>query len=184
MKMTVSVPDDLWLEATEPGESPSAAIQDALRLRAGRSRSNPLADHPEILGDPQASARLDELVADVRRIREGGFRVGVDAGLTLGWEDLERQTEAGRGELTAEIRSWFRGDFHNRRLDQPEWLPQSFYETLSALVKDHETGGKDMDTVSPLLVETMAGGVQAARLAVLNLAAEGHEPDRHAREEA
>ena len=172
MNITVSVPDDLWADATEPGESPSAVVQDSLRLRKARkaAQRQPFEGDSEILDramEGDFSGKLGDLVAQADKMQSGGYTVGVDAALSLSWEDLDRAADP--AELRDEMVAWFAGD------DDVEVLPHEFYETVHQLIRDYNLAGLTEHgsglRLNTVLLNALVRGVTDTRLAVVILQA-------------
>jgi hypothetical protein len=99
MKLSISIPDDLWLKVHRPGEPNSQTVQEALRMLA--ETRNPsssalvsLAGTAYDGSDPatvqtleQGLAQLAKEAADVQRI---GYTVGLEAAVMAPWSDIER----------------------------------------------------------------------------------------------
>jgi hypothetical protein len=102
MKLSVSVPDQLWESARSKGAdlSPSRLVQRALELWAGRDDAGFSLDPPS-----EASDLLDSAVARFAELARDEFERGYLAGVTLAphldWWDLQ--------------------DLHDRRFDVQVW---------------------------------------------------------------
>lgn len=178
MKITVSVPDELWAEAADPGDSPSAVVQEGLRLRADRraAQSAPFEGDSEMLERAMAgefSGKLDDLVRQAEGLRSGGYTVGVDAALSLPWDVLDRATDP--VQLRAELIAWFKG------YDDGSILPDAFYQTLHQLILDYDLRGitdeGDEIRLNSVLVEALVAGITDTRSAVVILQRSKDLPD-------
>lgn len=86
MKLSVSVPDDLWASVTKPGDSASEVVQEALRLLQERERpQRPFSRAPEDLSD-EVRSELSDAVARIRDLRIFQRRAGYQAGIALAAE--------------------------------------------------------------------------------------------------
>ncbi len=107
MKLSVSVPDDLWSDLATGSNSPSQLVQDALRelqrhRRRGEERVVDLearlaSSDPE--GDPAAptvNSVLDRLTEEAADLMDTGYRMGVELAGKLSWLDLEALAEGSR----------------------------------------------------------------------------------------
>lgn len=90
MKLSVSVPDDLWKAARTVigSDSPSEVVQEALRraARAGVGYTAPPA-LPTELQDTLIRTQ-ERLREEVRGLYEGGYRRGVELASNLTWQQL------------------------------------------------------------------------------------------------
>ena len=89
MKMSISVPDDLWRRVAAPGESPSAVVQRALEaLRPEQKtevhRRAPAELLPELL-DTELSDAVDRLRHEMNEIRNAGYRAAVTLARSYHW---------------------------------------------------------------------------------------------------
>lgn len=88
MKITVSIPDELWLAVRREGEPSSTTVQEGLRLLSGAR------DPEHILNGLHADAdQVDPLISRFRDEAERrltlGRQVGVDFAERLSWAELE-----------------------------------------------------------------------------------------------
>lgn len=95
MKISISVPDDLWESVASPGASPSQTVQEALkqvaRMRATSEErvsgaSQRLLDQLTAYDDADP---LAELVEGAHDLQTKGYAIGVELGKSLPWVDLE-----------------------------------------------------------------------------------------------
>jgi hypothetical protein len=98
MKLSVSVPDDLWERAHTPGDSPSATVQRALRVLCESlpSEENPLpraAGYYEIPGVDGGRAYAMEVLGGLAKDAEGqrgnGYSIGIEVVRKAGWQVLD-----------------------------------------------------------------------------------------------
>ena len=81
MKLSVSVPDELWKEVAGEGESPSEVVQRTLREYAARrtSRSRDLRSRDQ-------AARMERIQERLREEAKAAFSAGYDLGLQMAEE--------------------------------------------------------------------------------------------------
>lgn len=113
MKLSVSVPDDLWDQARdrssdEVAGAPSALVQEALRSYV--SASAPESPRLKVVR-PQGQDRnykqaLLKLAAQARLEAEKGYVAGVTLAEQLDWHDLEQLAEHYRFDVEAWARSY------------------------------------------------------------------------------
>src|SRR4051812_27482544 len=96
MKLSVSVPDELWTDVVGDSESPSAVVQQALRLLSTRKEEQRGLSHApsagvvqELRASGELDAIVDEIARDARAMAEAGYRVGIRLARLLGWTYLE-----------------------------------------------------------------------------------------------
>src|SRR4051794_17763919 len=82
MKLSVSVPDELWSKVAGADASPSEVVQTALTEMASRRHPTgpyAYAPTPEVVASakPQIEHAVQRLLGERRRLREAGYRVGV-----------------------------------------------------------------------------------------------------------
>jgi hypothetical protein len=99
MKLSVSVPDDLWVQACKraQGESPSAVIQTALLQFVGGSATSEYAVRPpldKVLFAELEAARL-RLVESARQMYQSGYRDGIKLAKDLGFSEMAYIVEVG-----------------------------------------------------------------------------------------
>lgn len=139
MRTSISVPDNLWAEATG-GRSVSASelVQDALRAlvereRAGEDRLTGFTERLEgalVDGDDLGfDDTIERLVEDAREIRDTGYRMGLELAQNLRWVTLEALPASRR--LTSELTAWAAGDDNSA---------PSLGSQLYQLLKDWEFG--------------------------------------------
>jgi hypothetical protein len=100
MKLSISIPDDLWLAVRRTDEPNSRVVQEALRLLADQraaTAENPLPGAVGTEYDPsntehwqEVQAGLDRLHAEASRLHTLGYQVGVDTARQAPWNELER----------------------------------------------------------------------------------------------
>jgi hypothetical protein len=111
MKLSVSVPDDLWTAAVGVVEdgSPSAVVQSALtHLVARSSAERPYAQRPDLTGDlgAQLEAARDRFIGHARTAYEDGYRKGVQLSTELTWDELEYVVKHGAQRATELASHW------------------------------------------------------------------------------
>jgi hypothetical protein len=135
MKLSVSVPDEMWEQALRPGESPSAVVQEGLKLLVA-TRGQPAQRALRRAGgsyygsdDEGAVSYVEEVLEAVTMnaaaMRDGGYSVGVDVAKRIPWAQLENlRNEA---YIRSELVRWSRdGD-----CELPEEVVQAVYDALS-----------------------------------------------------
>src|SRR5690349_7017807 len=95
MKLSVSIPDDLWLAVRRDDEANSQTIQEALRLLADRRRLGgdmlPGATGTAYEGEQDVvAAVLERLVSEAQDLRTRGYSAGFELAQRLRWAALER----------------------------------------------------------------------------------------------
>jgi hypothetical protein len=107
MKLSISVPDDLWAAVRRPDESNSQVIQEALRALANAQAQVAKRPMPGAVGtcyDPEDDEAaviedaLERLTSEARGLRTNGYQLGVDVAHRVAWSALER-LPADRGDL-------------------------------------------------------------------------------------
>jgi len=76
MKVTVSIPDDLWDAVRDPNEGPSHIVQKALRLLKARDAGS-FPNAPEGMDLSSAHRSVERLVEQAEVIRRRGYEVGI-----------------------------------------------------------------------------------------------------------
>jgi hypothetical protein len=90
MKLSVSVPDDLWRQNAEPGDSASQVIQSALAERARRRDLEALREVvPEALRAEVAASAASKFLGQAKLSFELGYKCGGAALVLLDWPALE-----------------------------------------------------------------------------------------------
>lgn len=108
MKLSVSVPDDLWEEARSVAagpESSSAVVQEALRRWVTQARSGPgYATNPpeDVLGDMQEAR--ERLSREARAEFGHGYAQGVQCARRLPWRAIENLAD----QHSFRVREWAR----------------------------------------------------------------------------
>lgn len=99
MKLSVSVPDDVWATVWTEGASPSHLVQEGLRLVAARRRDGsgqllPGAEGTFFAvgegGDELLEENLTRLTQEADEMERLGYQVGVEAAQRLHWSPLDR----------------------------------------------------------------------------------------------
>lgn len=85
MKLSISVPDDLWARVRREDESPSRVVQAALHLLARERQGT--ADL--IMEIPGVEAAVDDLTEAGRGLRRTGLEIGAKAASSVPWNVLE-----------------------------------------------------------------------------------------------
>ncbi len=133
MKLSVSVPDELWAAVTNglPRTSPSKVIQDALSLVLERRRAGetPFSRAPneavlERLLESGLGASLDRLADEAVTAEAQGYEAGVRAASSEPWTTLERATNP------QVVISWFRDD------TAEDYRPQNLLHALINSAKE------------------------------------------------
>jgi hypothetical protein len=99
MKLSVSVPDDLWEKAVRQavGESPSGIIQKALSQFVGSSARSEYAVRPPLdtaLAKELRAARA-QIIDSAREMYQSGYRDGISLAKELGFSELAYIVEQG-----------------------------------------------------------------------------------------
>jgi hypothetical protein len=106
MKLSISVPDDLWRDARLEDEPNSQTVQEALRMLADRRRAGapelpgigwPYGEESEVVVET-----LDRLADEARALRDKGYTIGFELAQRLSWTLLEKLPSDGsrlRGRL-------------------------------------------------------------------------------------
>lgn len=95
MKLSISVPDELWERACPPGRRASAVVQDALAAYVDREHRVPFdrAPNPDLLegllSEGALSKEIERLMAEARSLRALGYAIGIEAAPSVSWVDLE-----------------------------------------------------------------------------------------------
>ena len=125
MKLSVSVPDDLWSQVHQADNGPSETVQRGLRslLTELREADRPLANAPdqEHLDRyrPAFDAAVDAATRNVRDVLEAGYRLGLLLAPGMVGADFDALDDPGiAGPVRTLIESWgedddgrFTGDF-------------------------------------------------------------------------
>jgi hypothetical protein len=94
MKLSISVPDDLWAEAAPADSSPSEVVQQALADMVSRRKPKSpwgRAPEPGVVEEYKESldAVVHRLLSERKKLRSDGYRVGAvlaaDTSMDLGW---------------------------------------------------------------------------------------------------
>jgi hypothetical protein len=159
MKLSVSVPDDLWDAVAKEGDSPSEVVQEALRdIARRRNPPEPFGRAPTAQVKERNEDTLREAVNHVRRLREVAREAGYIAGARLviegyfddyPWFELVAQrdsvrdtaaylNEQGTPRIAERIRELAGGDFWRAQEDpdQGAWVSCDFIEGVSAAIHD------------------------------------------------
>lgn len=106
MKMSVSVPDELWeaaRSAVDGRDSPSAVVQEGLsRLVEVEGRAKPYAAKPAMEGEvaAQAAAARARLLAGARELYQKGYREGIKIATELTVQQLQMLVRVGVAKAT------------------------------------------------------------------------------------
>ena len=166
MKLSVSVPDDLWEAVSGIDGSASQVVQESLRLLAERRRR----DFPTIGeshyaddGDLELREAVDKLTAEAAALRGTGYSIGVELSMSLPWLTLD-VLPAGAA-LLRQLRAWQSGFDADPPVDD---LPEDFRGALINLLIQSEEGLDDSENVVwlPTLFEGIVAGVEETHDAV------------------
>ena len=164
MKLSISVPDELWEQATHPGASPSQVVQESLSLlvshrksgeervvTSAETRLDRFSDDAEWITE-----RLDRLHESAKDLRDTGYRMGIEIATELDWLFLEH-LPVGR-ELRGYLLEW--------ATDGEE--PWGIADRLSQCLREWEEGldpaGEPVPSVS--LYDGVAAGFDDVRDAI------------------
>src|SRR5690348_2573508 len=95
MKLSASVPDQLWANVYRDGESTSSVVQEGLRLLAAQRLQPqyfPNAKGTEFDDEHARQSLLewvDGFVVEAQRLRRRGYQVGLEVAHALDWVTLE-----------------------------------------------------------------------------------------------
>lgn len=90
MKMTVSVPDELWTSVFQPGQVASHVVQEALRLLAPqRSPAEPFASAPPGSDLAAIEAAKQALIDEATELWRAGYQLGIETVGLIPWSRLE-----------------------------------------------------------------------------------------------
>lgn len=167
MKTSVSIPDDLWAEATGGRSiSPSELVQDALRALVEREAGGQerLIDFRERLegalvhDDHVYAEGIERLLEHARELRDTGYRLGLNLANKISWLALEALP--GHRRLVSELMSWAEG---------VEDAVPGVSTHLYQLLKDWEFGldQDDEPVKSPVLYTAVAEALLDVRATVL-----------------
>lgn len=112
MKITVSIPDELWLSVRRDGEPSSTTVQEGLRLLSGTRNPDRVLENlhdygsPEDPGDSDGSVLIERFRAEAERRLQLGREVAQDFAAKLSWEELERLPDT-ETALAAMLRNEF-----------------------------------------------------------------------------
>lgn len=89
MKLSVSVPDDLWANVYRPGDKPSGVVQRGLRLLAAEKQR--LVMTPAVSEEVAGAlvAHTDRLARQARTLYQRGYELGLEVARVLEWVQLE-----------------------------------------------------------------------------------------------
>lgn len=158
VKISASVPDELWGEAQARSrlDSPSAIVQEALR-RAYSTPAGPNVDSAVAGRSSQArvAAIRDRLKQQVQELWERGYAAGLDLAEALSWEALQHYGSYERSDLN----EWITGplpeedaDLVRIHLDDTGYasgpMPTAYYQGFDHALADvweavTEAGGTD-----------------------------------------
>lgn len=154
MKLSVSVPDDLWRKVAGPDDSPSEVVQAALtelarrRHPTGPSAYAPRAEVVEAT-KPAIKRAVQRLLDERRELREAGYRAGVEL--------------CGENLFEAE---WFRVMVMMATPEEllREWMALTegpIHERIMNLAREHAAIDFHFDPVATLPQEFLTGMVAA-----------------------
>lgn len=160
MKLSVSVPDELWERAIRPGDSPSLVVQEAIRMmvdsradagsrllrRAGGSRYG--SDDEDVT--QMVEELIEKVASDASVVRDTGYMVGFDAAAATPWVELEASPTG--PALRAALLRWAR--------DQDDELPETLASALLRFMGEYERLTKDGKPItSPTFCDGVVDGV-------------------------
>lgn len=126
MKLSISLPDDLWDRAREvlhTQTSPSAIVQEALRRAVSSGAARP--EYADAARDEETRTVMTEvrtrLVKEARMSYQNGYRSGVALAQKLSWQELEWISSA-PVDLCARAKAVL--DLAQRQMvDDPQYIP-------------------------------------------------------------
>lgn len=171
MKISASVPDELWAQAAVDEASTSKVVQQALEaLIEHRRQSTARVSSVETrlrtiydIDDPDSDDVLDKLVKEARRLQRVGYMIGVDVAARIGWQHLEEVPT----DLASYLRRWSR-DQLPIGLDDATGNYEGLEAALEGLL-DEYAEGRDPEgelITSTIFWDAIAAGVADARDAV------------------
>lgn len=174
MKLTISVPDPLWVSVYTDGDSPSSIIQEGLGLLAERRASENRAFAKAPGGDfgptleSVYSKKFDEVVESAATSLSSAYSIGVEIATTCKFSELDRA--ARRLDLIPALRQTIIdpsfGDLPPV-FDHLLWKLICEYGEAAAIGGDGEEGPEDVDDISETFLAAIADGVQDTHRAVL-----------------
>ncbi len=97
MKLSVSIPDDLWAAVFTEGASPSHLAQEAFRLLASkqeRAATTSFPNAPAEVDLNEAEETRQALAEELKRLRRAGYEFGLKAVAHLPWSLLDQFSDA------------------------------------------------------------------------------------------
>lgn len=165
MKLSISVPDQLWEEVSRPNESPSKVVQDALQAvlsdRAGAAdrlnRADKLTEllrkSTDVGHEHDAQEHVARLVAEAKKLRDVGYAVGISLAREFSWKVFEELPRS--RELIEKLMTWAIGGYDGD-------LPINFCDKLFQEMSDFEAGLIDENSGDPIRVESFYEGLASA----------------------
>lgn len=179
MKLTISVPDPLWVSVYSEGDSPSSIIQEGLGLLVEqRARENrafakaPGGDFGPTLENVYA-AKFDEVVDSAASSLSSAYSIGVEIATTCKFSELDRA--ARRLDLIPALRQTIIDPTCGELppvFDQLLWKLICEYDEAEAIGGEGSDAPEDVDDISESFVAAIADGVQDTHRAVLQALAE------------
>lgn len=174
MKLSASVPDELWAAAARDKTSTSQVVQQALEAlvehrRAGEQRvSSAEARHRAgwIADEDPADSVLSRLEKQARHLQRAGYMIGVELADRLGWLLLEKLP---LNLVARNLLAWASGE-----LDDLGGVLGDQYvdltDTLHNLLVEYHEGIDDESEriASPVLYEAIVAGMDDVRTAILD----------------
>jgi hypothetical protein len=181
MKLSVSVPNDLWRTVHTEGAGASETVQRALQcLAATDGVQGPLANAPgqanlDRYRDDFESA-VERATHEIERMRENGYRFGLSLAIGLNGSDFDALDDPDAGAEIDEIVYWgYTGDLHDSDVfsaglpayvvglihdkDDDEgdhWPSETFGD------EDHTRAGVGWEDSHPILSHTFTESLMAA----------------------
>lgn len=160
MKISASVPDDLWSAASKGEDSTSKVVQDALELLVERRRGSEeriVSGEARVLANytsrVEGSEVLDKLEAEARELQRNGYWIGIELAETVGWRKLERLPS----DIASALVDW--------TTDTTLW--DNIFDPLFNLFEQYEVGLHDNELdPSLVLYEAIAAGLADTRDAI------------------
>jgi hypothetical protein len=164
MKLSISVPDALWEQASQPGASPSQVVQESLALlvahkKSGEERVVTSAETRLNKSSDDAgwiAEKLDRLHQSATQLRDTGYRMGIEVATDLDWLLLE-ELPVGR-ELRGYLLEWANNG------EEPWGIGDRLFQCLSDWEEGLDGAGEPVPSVS--LYDGMAAGFDDVRDAI------------------
>lgn len=125
MKLSISIPDELWDSARQvlhTHTSASAIVQEALRRAVAEGTTRP--EYADAVRDAETSTAIAEvrsrLVEEARMTYQSGYRSGIALAQQLSWQQIDWITKA---PVDIRARAKEVHDFTQKQMVDPDYIP-------------------------------------------------------------